>query len=127
MCREIWGRIVRNEYQDIPARLEHYARYKLANRDYPGLLARDQASTDGVIYLDVTKPDLERLDRFEGEEYERIRVQVADQTGKPYTACTYLYKSCYAHQVLAGEWSYSEFQAKGYQHFLDQYRGFAGL
>ena len=59
-----------------PAILDDYACYALTAAVYPGIRPEPGARTSGVIYDGINASGLARLDRFEGNEYVRERVQV---------------------------------------------------
>lgn len=72
------------------ARLAGYARYRLRGETYPAIVPEPGAQTVGAVYRSVTRAMLERLDRFEGEEYLRTRVDVVLSSGERLVAHVYV-------------------------------------
>jgi len=72
------------------ARLAGYARYRLRGETYPAIVPEPGAETLGAVYRGVTRAVLGRLDRFEGEEYLRTRVEVVLASGDRVTAHAYV-------------------------------------
>lgn len=63
-----------------PAVLHDYGCYTLTGAVYPGIRHEPGAQTQGVVYDGLDGGALARLDRFEGDEYQRkqLEVQLAD-------------------------------------------------
>jgi len=59
-----------------PARAIGRAAVAMPGRDYPGLAARIGVAAEGLLLFGLTPADLRRLDRFEGDEYARLPVDV---------------------------------------------------
>lgn len=59
-----------------PAILQQYSRHRVLHCDYPAILASPEASAcvRGTYVEGLTAADMWRLDIFEGDEYERVRV-----------------------------------------------------
>ncbi|THV07394.1 hypothetical protein K435DRAFT_710241 [Dendrothele bispora CBS 962.96] len=72
-----------------PAVLLNYTRHKVKNQVYPGIvpykrgrelfireLEQEERSVRGMLVTGLTEEDIECLDQFEGDEYERITVDL---------------------------------------------------
>jgi gamma-glutamylcyclotransferase (GGCT)/AIG2-like uncharacterized protein YtfP len=61
-----------------PARLLHHQRYRIKGLDYPAVIPCEQtnATVLGNLVTGLTDEDMNRLDIFEGKEYERRQVAV---------------------------------------------------
>ena len=46
--------------------------FKVANVQYPCMIPSPSAEAEGAVLSHLTSDDLRRLDRFEGENYQRI-------------------------------------------------------
>lgn len=91
MFPEVWSLVVTGTYRRLDARLDGHARYAIAGQSYPGMVIEAGSQVAGVLYLDVERADLDRLDHFEGDDYRRASVEVA--TGDDTVmAETYVYR-----------------------------------
>ena len=107
------------------ARLSGYQRCRILGEVYPALIpAADAAAVEGRLYFDIDAADLQRLDQFEGQYYQRqeaiCRLE-GDTTAK---AQVYVFRSEFRYLVDTGEWDVKEFAAKGLDDFLSHYQGF---
>ncbi|KAF3138561.1 hypothetical protein TWF703_004609 [Orbilia oligospora] len=60
-----------------PAILHDHCRHRVKNVDYPGVVAQTGSSVRGTVVEGLSKMDIDRLDAFEGHEYERRQVKVS--------------------------------------------------
>ncbi len=102
MFPKVWSRVVTGRYRSIEGTLRDHARHAVRDQDYPGMIAAAGALTKGLVYLDVTDDDLDRLDRFEGDEYRRTVVTVACADGVEHRCGAYLYLP--VDRLLAAPW-----------------------
>ncbi|KAI9818360.1 MAG: hypothetical protein M1826_001382 [Phylliscum demangeonii] len=56
--------------------LPDYCRHRVRHCDYPAIVPAPGSSVRGTLVRGLTASDLARLDRFEGDQYERKRVRV---------------------------------------------------
>ena len=114
MFPAVWEQVVRGHYLSIRAVLTGHARYAIADENYPGMVARDGAAVEGILYRDVAAADVTRLDIFEGADYRRAAVRVQLPDGTETEAYTYLYNL--PQRLLDKEWNVEEFDIR---HFLN--------
>lgn len=107
-----------------PALLSDHARYRIAGQTYPALIPEPGKATSGRIVFDVPSHALRRLDRFEGNWYERVLVDVATDLGRC-QAEVYRFHPSQRFRILPREWTLEEFQRRHLHGFLRRYRGFA--
>jgi gamma-glutamylcyclotransferase (GGCT)/AIG2-like uncharacterized protein YtfP len=107
--------------------LNGYARRRVRDQVYPGLLQRAGDRVDGVVYLDVPASAYERLDRFEGEMYARQTVSVDMASGGLLTAETYIVRPEYVDRLEEAEWDFSEFLRSGKSRFRAGYAGYHSI
>jgi len=111
--------------QAIPAWLRDHARHPVVGEDYPGLVAHaGSGPVHGVLYTGLEPPELERLDAFEGDEYERVMVtvEVGGQAGSTsLRAWVYRFRSEFASRLGAGPWSVQEFDVRGKARFCERH------
>lgn len=66
----------------VEASLDHYRRYRLRGRHYPGIRYRRNHHVDGRLLTGLSAVQLQVLDHYEGSEYRRARVRVNTPKGK---------------------------------------------
>ena len=126
MWADIWARVCGREHAAVDAELQGYARHLVRGQDYPGLaLANPESIIRGRLYLEVDDASLARLDRFEGEEYERIVVTVRLADGSRRDAFCYRFRpALVAARLLPGDWDPASFEGEGKARFMAAYGGF---
>jgi len=124
MWADIMARVCGHEFASEPASLADHRRHPVRGQDYPGLQAAPGGLVPGRLYLDVTPDAWQRLDAFEGEEYERAGVVVARADGTTLPAQVYRFRSAFADRLLAGEWDAQAFEREGRARFMARYVGF---
>lgn len=87
-------------------------------------MPQDKATVPGIAYHDLPPEAVERLDAFEGDQYERLSVSIELETGETITASAYVIRPEYRHLLTKEEWSYDEFLATGKKKFEQAYVGF---
>ena len=123
VMRAVTGR----DFTRQAARLRDYARFRVKDALYPGIIAKRQAVIDGVLYVDLDHPAIERLDMFEGGLYQRNLVRVETNSGALINADTYVVKPSYRYRLTSTPWSQAEFEQKYLHEFLARYPGFRSV
>ncbi|WP_018988885.1 gamma-glutamylcyclotransferase family protein [Aromatoleum toluclasticum] len=127
MCEDIMSAVSRARCPFVPASLDGYRRQPVRGRAYPGMVPAAGGRVQGGLYLDLPAPAWPRLDRFEGEEYERRQVVVRLQDGRMEAAWTYVFRPECAAGLVDGEWDFERFLRTGKARFTTQYVGFDAL
>ena len=109
------------------ATLDGYRRHPVIGAEYPGMVACAGDQVRGVLYLDLPPAAWPRLDRFEGEEYERRVVEVALLDGTTTRAWTYVFRDAFAARLAEGDWDFARFLREGKRRFVSGYAGFDSL
>ena len=73
---EVMEAVTGERFASVSAVLQGYGSYLVIGKPYPALVPVDGERTSGRLYLDVPALAVRRLDRFEGELYERRSVRV---------------------------------------------------
>lgn len=95
-----------------PATLFDYARFRVRNHVFPGIVPAPGAATLGVLVDDIDAALWRRLDAFESDLYERRPVTVTTADADAVDAYAYVVPSHNRH-ILSGEaWSPAEFAAR---------------
>ena len=126
MFEEVWSQLVRGQYIKRPARLHGFTRRRVHGDVYP-VIVRSHAGdwVDGVVYFGVRPEDLERLDIFEAEPYNRQTHTVVVEGRERHKADVYVLKDDYRHMVHDREWDPQWFEREALPIFIGSYRGFA--
>ncbi|KAG8529780.1 uncharacterized protein KY384_005261 [Bacidia gigantensis] len=99
-----------------PAMLFKYVRHRVVDADYPAIIASSEVSTSvrGTYVQGLTAADIWRLDIFEGDEYERVKVcpRILDANGEQgdtVSAETYVWIDS-REDLEQEEWDFEEFK-----------------
>lgn len=117
MFDDIFLGVTSTSPERVRARLTHWSRHGLRDREYPGAIPDPGGEhfIDGVLWLNLTESALAALDQFEGAEYERIRVQVDGNDATRYDAWVYRWL---LPQAICGSWSQQTFELRHRQTFV---------
>jgi gamma-glutamylcyclotransferase (GGCT)/AIG2-like uncharacterized protein YtfP len=123
MYPEVWTRVMGRAHASRRATIAGYSRRRVPGQVYPALVVDPGSTVTGVLYAGLTEAEIDRLDRFEGEDYPRVSVQALTEDGA--AASTFVY--IYAHPERASQdlWDPSWFEREGLQRFLDSYAGWS--
>ena len=124
MWADIMARVCGREFASEPASLAGHCRHPVRGQDYPGLQAAADGLVPGRLYRDVDAGAWERLDTFEGVEYERAGVVVALADGSVLPAQVYRFRPEFADRLLPGDWDADAFAREGRERFIARYVGF---
>lgn len=114
---EILAQVVGRSWPGSPAELLGYRRYLLQGKPYPAIVAEAGARVVGLLYPSVGPSELELLDDYEGELYERrlVTVQLGELTAP---AFVYVLGEPGLEQLAAGEWDLERFAREHLPGFL---------
>ncbi len=106
----------------LAAVLPNHVRKKVRGEVFPGMIGETGARVEGLLYLDVPAPAIDRLDRFEGLQYVRQEVTVTGRNGKRIAGEAYVFAVDAINQLTDDEWDFKEFMKTGKAEFLDRWR-----
>jgi gamma-glutamylcyclotransferase (GGCT)/AIG2-like uncharacterized protein YtfP len=118
VMREVTGRSFASE----PATLEGFARYRVRDAEYPGLVPEPGARTEGTLFRALDAEALAALDRFEGALYERRRLEVRRRDGSSAAAQVYVVRDEHRHALSSEPWDAQAFAREGLAPFLRRIR-----
>ena len=126
MYDPVWQSLVTQNYAFQIGFVHGFARKSVIQQTYPALIQSTQTASrvSGKVYLNVSAEDCIKLDEFEGEEYDRINLEVELETGEHILADTYIFKPEFYHRIDKSDWSVAEFEKQGLTQFLQHYKGF---
>ena len=104
--------------QGSKAVLDDYACYLVKGRVYPGIIPEHGANVAGLVYAGIGEAHFRKLDRFEGELYERVRVCVTDTQGNPLQAWTYVIQDTMRGRLTRTPWEREDFEVEHLPAFL---------
>jgi gamma-glutamylcyclotransferase (GGCT)/AIG2-like uncharacterized protein YtfP len=107
---EVMEAVAGRAFVSLAARLAGYGRVCVRGAVYPGARADATATIDGVLYLDVGRDALERLDRFEGELYERCPVRVLLEDRSTCAAQVYVVPAAMEDRLERTPWDLEGFR-----------------
>lgn len=104
-----------------PATLEGFARFRVRDGTYPGIVAAEGARAEGTLWRGVDLDGLAALDRFEGALYERRRLPVRTRAGAVVAAHVYVVRD-ERRGVLSDEpWDKARFERRHLARFVATY------
>lgn len=95
-------------YPYVPASLDNFARYKLRNRIYPGIVPCPGSRVEGVVYCSVNHESLMKLDAFEDTLYQRSQVEINIGSGNC-SAEVYIVAEDFLDLLTSRDWDIEKF------------------
>ena len=121
LVAEVMEAVAGARFASVPARLDGWERLCVREAVYPGARAAAGASIDGLLWLDVHDNALLRLDRFEGDTYERRVLRVTTADG-PRDAQVYVIPRANEHLLESVAWDFERFRREHLARYLDHCR-----
>lgn len=118
MFPEVWRRVAGDASMARPAVLTGYRRFAVRDRTFPGIVADADAQVKGVVYRDVSPEAVARLDVFEDEMYERLKLPVTLLEGAVLPCEVYVVTDPYRHWLADSEWDPAVFERDHLSRFL---------
>ena len=103
--------------------LEGYRRRVVAGEVYPAIVPDPEEQVVGRLYGGLSSRQIQLLDAFEGDMYQRRVVSLSIDSG-PAVAETYVLHDAYTHCLSSQIWSLEQFLTDGLGRFASEYRGF---
>ena len=91
----IMDRVAGERFSSKPATLPGYVRKRIHDAVFPAISVRENNQVEGMLYLNVTTIAMDRLDIFEGDLYDRRRVNVIIEGEGNIEAYSYVLKPKY--------------------------------
>lgn len=117
MSPEVYSAVTGQKLIVRTASLEGYEIFSLKNRVYPGIKPVPNATIDGIVSK-VDSQTLDRLDWFEGSEYEREEVEVKLDSGERIKCFCYILKDNQHHIIDHKEWEFQHFLEVNLENYL---------
>lgn len=124
-CPEVLMTLLNRVPSLVPAILPDFKRYSVKDQSYPMIARSPGSSVHGLILLSLTPTEIEILDAFEGEEYEKTPVTVFNQvTGSNEHVFAYVGHILHQHLLVDKEWDLEHFRMHHLDRFLKMCRHF---
>jgi len=127
MDKEIMQIVSGELFSSAKATLQGYVRKQVVGDVYPAIVERQGHDVVGILYYDLSESALKKLDRFEGDQYDRCGVSVSLQEGQRANAQAYVFAEKSRQRLSADNWDYRFFLKTGKASFLASYSGFREL
>lgn len=128
MFPEVWKIVTGREFDTIEATLHGYSTFRVRGAVFPGITQVSDDAVRGLVYLNVDEASVDRLDRFEGDLYERRSVIVNCSDGRQLPADAYVIAESQQHELTAELWTADWFVSSGgLADFIARYQGFSRL
>ncbi len=114
---EILKRLTGKTFSSKPAILSDYQRCSVTDCDYPALIPKKGAKTEGFILEDMDDVCFKAIDLFEGDEYEKKDVTVIVDDDKV-EATVYVWNA-EKDKLLDLDWDATLFEKKFLNKYLD--------
>jgi len=122
MWPEVLESVIGRPMTGIPATLDGYRRVRIKGAHYPAIFSSCDDDVAGVLYDGLSQADFRKLDRFEGQEYERLTVCVAVKEAEVYV----LSPAC-MHLADGRSWHPDQMEAEHLEAFCAEYKGWRDL
>ncbi|CZR69550.1 related to disease resistance protein aig2 [Phialocephala subalpina] len=114
-----------------PALLYNYCRHRVLEADYPAIIPQQGHTVRGTYVTGLTDDNIRKLDRFEGSQYSRQKVNVTilsdgQEKGEVVEAQTYIW-SAGVDYLEKQEWDYEDFRKNKMHLWTDTSREFEDL
>lgn len=122
---EIQRRITGKIFPGQPATLLGYRRGLVRGQTYPSVEPAPDSSVPGLLLTGVDGPSLERLDAYEGSDYQRLRVQARDEGSQQMVPCwLWQLRPALRGSITAQPFDLALFVERDLPIFLKNYPGF---
>lgn len=104
------------------ARLPGWRAFRMRDARYPGIVpGAEKDGAPGMLYRGITDGELFTLDRFEGPQYERRKLEVAGPEGNLFPAWVYVVKEERRAEVTGEPWRLADFLESGLPEFMERF------
>ncbi|KAF8847901.1 hypothetical protein BDZ45DRAFT_811206 [Acephala macrosclerotiorum] len=106
-----------------PALLYNHCRHRVLEADYPAIMPHQGHTVRGTYVTGLTDDNIKQLDRFEGDQYSRQKVNVTvlsdgQEKGEVVEAETYMW-SAGVDYLEKREWDYDDFRKNKLHRWTD--------
>jgi gamma-glutamylcyclotransferase (GGCT)/AIG2-like uncharacterized protein YtfP len=113
--------VIGRRLRGLRAALTEYGAFQVRNAEYPGLLHLPGQITWGLLYENLSPPELDVLDRFEGHLYRRRHQIIRRIDGRRVQAWVYMLATGRHRQLTAVPWQLERFRRSSYGRFMQRF------
>ena len=124
MLGEVMELVGGRRFTQRPALLAGFQRRRLRGEVYPAIVPAAATRVEGVLWEDLDRAALARIDRFEGAIYERQEQPVEVADGEVRSAFVYVLRPEQRVLLLEYDWDEAEFRACHLRDYLAACRAF---
>ena len=106
-------------YDGTEATLREWARYRVEQTEYPGIIVESGATVSGKLYWGIDEDAFVQLDAFEGDKYKRRLVPITLPDGTVQDAWAYVFKDDCLHLLSSDPWDFDRFMQNGLERFIN--------
>lgn len=110
MFPEVMRTVTGRSFRHAEGTLSGWARYRMRDKPYPGIIPDAAGETPGVVFRDVDAETVAMLDAFEGAWYERIGVTVRTQAGALVVCEVYVVAEPEHGRITREDWDVGEWR-----------------
>jgi gamma-glutamylcyclotransferase (GGCT)/AIG2-like uncharacterized protein YtfP len=100
------GRILKGTLGSITG----FKRIRIKNKTYPGLVAANsESSVTGMVHTGITPEELELLDTFEDDFYQKFKTEIKLESGDKIQALVYIIPKSNMQFATTEEWNHDGF------------------
>jgi gamma-glutamylcyclotransferase (GGCT)/AIG2-like uncharacterized protein YtfP len=125
MLPEVMAIVAGRRFAGRPATLHGWRRRRLRDAVFPALVPAPGETTAGVLFEGLDAKLLARLDRFEGEPYERLLLRVVLESGAECEAFVYVLRRERRALLSDEPWEEAAFRTRHLARYLAGCRDFA--
>lgn len=123
MWPEVFETVVGRRQKGGPCVLRGYSRRRLRGVHYPAIIPDDSAAVvEGRLYRNLSELEFSRLDRFEGDEYDRVDVCVDGVEAQAYVLSKHV-----RHLATEETWHPDHLRAEHLASFCEEYKGWIDI
>jgi gamma-glutamylcyclotransferase (GGCT)/AIG2-like uncharacterized protein YtfP len=127
MCEDIMADVSGCRLPGIAGTLKGHRRWSVQGEQYPAIAPDAESAVSGVVYRNVPGSAWDRLDRFEGEMYDRRPVDIELNDGSMLPAETYVIRPAFMNRLDPSDWDFDDFMSTGKESFQRHYKGYRSL
>jgi gamma-glutamylcyclotransferase (GGCT)/AIG2-like uncharacterized protein YtfP len=110
--------VVGRDFEAERAALVGYARYRVRDAEYPGLVPEPGARTEGTLYRGLDDAAIRALDHFEGAFYARLTLEIELASREREAAEVYVVVPARRGELSRDPWDAAHFERHDLERFM---------